>query len=196
MSEHATPTDHGLTRLLHFLRDHRGFDFTGYKTNTLSRRIDKRMDEVGITDHASYIEHLEAHPDEFPRLFNTILINVTSLFRDPDSWDHLRTEVIPTILAARAPDEPIRVWSAGCATGHEAYTLAIVLAEVMGADTFADRVKIYATDVDDEALLEARAGVATGDEVGPAVLGTELFGGPALRSVRRVCHWCSPAADV
>lgn len=151
--------DPSFSRLLDFVRDHRGFDFTGYKTNTLSRRIDKRMGEVGVEGYADYVEYLEVHPDEFPRLFNTILINVTSLFRDPESWDHLQNVVLPEILAARAADEPIRVWSAGCASGQEAYTLAIVLSELLGPEAFMERVKIYATDVDEEALLEARAGV-------------------------------------
>ncbi len=148
-----------LDELLEFLRDHRGFDFTGYKRNTLSRRIAKRMQEVGVESHRQYIEFLELRPDEFPKLFNTILINVTSMFRDPESWEHLQTVVLPTILEQRDDDDPIRVWSAGCATGQEAYTLAMVLCEVLGDEAFTRRVKLYATDRDEDALLVARAGV-------------------------------------
>jgi two-component system, chemotaxis family, CheB/CheR fusion protein len=98
------------------------------------------------------------HPDEFTALFNTILINVTGFFRDPDAWDYLRQESLPALIAAKRPDSPIRVWSAGCASGEEAFTLAMVLAEVLGPEQFRDRVKIYATDVDDEGLVQARQG--------------------------------------
>jgi two-component system CheB/CheR fusion protein len=91
-------------------------------------------------------------------LFNTILINVTAFFRDPESWEHLRTEVLERLVAGKAPGTPIRVWSAGCASGEEAYTLAMLLCEILGVEAFRDRVKIYATDVDEEQLNEARHG--------------------------------------
>ncbi|MDN5751533.1 MAG: protein-glutamate O-methyltransferase CheR, partial [Pseudonocardia sp.] len=146
----------GLEVLLAHLRDTRGFDFTGYKRSSLSRRVQRRMEQVGITDHAEYLDHLELHAEEFTALFNTILINVTAFFRDPDAWDHLRTEVLPALLASIGPDQPVRVWSAGCASGEEAYTLAMVLAELMGVEAFRARVKIYATDVDEEDLTRAR----------------------------------------
>ena len=150
--------DPGLEELLAYLRDHRGFDFTSYKRNTLSRRIDKRMYEMDVATYSAYIDFLEVHPDEFPQLFNTILINVTSFFRDGEAWDQLRESVLPGIVRARSEHEPIRVWSAGCASGEEAYTLAMVLAEEVGMAAFKDRVKIYATDVDDDALAAARNG--------------------------------------
>jgi two-component system CheB/CheR fusion protein len=142
--------------LLAHLRDTRGFDFTGYKRSSLSRRVDRRMAQVGVADYVEYLDHLELHPDEFTALFNTILINVTTFFRDPEAWDYLRTDVLPTLLAAKSPQEPLRVWSAGCASGEEAYTLAIVLAELLGPEDFRSRVKIYATDVDEEGLAQAR----------------------------------------
>jgi two-component system, chemotaxis family, CheB/CheR fusion protein len=96
------------------------------------------------------------HPEEFTQLFNTILINVTGFFRDTAAWEILTAEVIPQLVAGKRPHEPIRVWSAGCASGEEAYTLAIVLAEALGLESFRQRVKIYATDVDEEALGQAR----------------------------------------
>ena len=80
------------------------------------------MEAVGIASFSDYLDFLEVHPDEFEPLFNTLLINVTEFFRDPAAWEHLRDEVLPELLAAKAADEPIRVWSAGCATGQEAYT--------------------------------------------------------------------------
>ena len=87
-----------------------------------------------------------------------LLINVTEFFRDPPAWEHLRDDVLPGLLAAKAADEPVRVWSAGCASGQEAYTLAMVLAELLGVDAYRERVKIYATDIDEDALSQARAG--------------------------------------
>src|SRR5262249_27123509 len=117
--------------LLDHLKHSRGFDFSGYKRPSLMRRVHKRMQAVGLEGFIDYVDYLEVHPDEFIELFNTILINVTSFFRDPGAWDFLRSEVIPAILANKVDSEPIRVWSAGCASGEEAYSLAICLAEAI-----------------------------------------------------------------
>ncbi|MEZ0362169.1 CheR family methyltransferase [Mycobacterium sp. pUA109] len=149
--------DESFEALLRYMRDSRGFDFTGYKRASLMRRVRHRMSQAGYETFEQYLDVLQASSDEFSALFNTILINVTAFFRDPESWEYIRTDVIPRILADRGPDDPIRVWSAGCASGQEAYTLAILLAEALGADRFRQRVKIYATDVDEDALTEARA---------------------------------------
>jgi two-component system, chemotaxis family, CheB/CheR fusion protein len=143
--------------LLRYMRDSRGFDFTGYKRTSLMRRVRHRMDQAGHESYEEYLDVLQASSDEFAALFNTILINVTAFFRDPPAWEVLRDEVIPSMLAERSPTDSIRVWSAGCASGQEAYTLAMVLAEAIGVDEFRQRVKIYATDIDEEALTEARA---------------------------------------
>ena len=116
----------------------------------------------GYTD---YVDYLEVHPEEFGRLFDTILINVTAFFRDPTAWEASPTRCIPRILAGKRAEEPIRVWCAGCASGEEAYTLRCSLAEALGIERFRDRVKIYATDVDEEALLAARQAVYGPDEV-------------------------------
>jgi two-component system CheB/CheR fusion protein len=148
--------DPAFEALLEHLKASRGFDFTGYKRSSLMRRVNRRMTQVGIANYVDYMDHLELQGDEFTALFNTILINVTGFFRDPDTWDCLGQEVLPALLAARGPAQPLRVWSAGCASGEEAYTLAMVLAELLGPTGFRDRVKIYATDVDEEALTHAR----------------------------------------
>jgi two-component system CheB/CheR fusion protein len=145
--------------LLEYLKRHRGLDLTGYKRASLMRRVDKRMQSLGVADYAAYVDHLEVHPDEFGELFNTVLINVTTFFRDPDAWAHLSAEVLPALLARKGSDEPVRVWSAGCATGEEAYTIAIALAEAMGVEAVKARVKIYATDADEGALAHARHAV-------------------------------------
>src|SRR6266545_1832765 len=134
----------------------RGFDFTGYKRSSLMRRVDRRMAQVAVAEYSDYLDYLQVHPEEFTGLFNTILINVTGFFRDPDAWEYLRTDVLPAVLAGRGSDGPIRVWSAGCASGEEAYTLAMLLAEALGLEQFRLRAKIYATDVDEEGLLQAR----------------------------------------
>jgi two-component system CheB/CheR fusion protein len=143
-----------LRRLLEFIHRSRGFDFSGYKRTSLQRRLTKRMQEVGIEAFADYQDYLEVNPQEFALLFDTILINVTSFFRDRGAWSFLADEVIPQLVENGS--EPIRVWCAGCATGEEAYTAAIVLAEAMGEDQFRERAKIYATDADESALNHAR----------------------------------------
>src|SRR5215472_5081695 len=145
-----------LEALLEFLKHSRGFDFTGYKHSSLRRRLGKRMQGLHLERYSDYLDYLEVHPEEFPQLFNTILINVTGFFRDAAAWEFLATEIVPVIIAEKKPSDLIRVWSAGCASGEEAYTLAMVLAEALGLESFRQRVKIYATDVDEEALLQAR----------------------------------------
>ncbi|MBD1921363.1 PAS domain S-box protein [Microcoleus sp. FACHB-831] len=145
--------------LLDYLKRSRGFDFTGYKRSTLMRRVNKRMQTVEIDTYSSYVDYLEVHPDEYIHLFNTLLINVTSFFRDRSTWDYLKEEIIPLIVARKQLHEPIRVWSAACASGEEAYTIAMVIAEVLGLEQFRERVKIYATELDEEALLQARQAI-------------------------------------
>jgi two-component system CheB/CheR fusion protein len=154
--EESVP-DAEFEELLAYLKQRRGVDFTGYKRASLGRRVAKRMREVGATDHRQYVEQLEAHPTEFTELFNTILINVTSMFRDMPTWRFLQDEVLAPVLEQLPADKPIRVWSAGCSTGEEAYTLAIVLAELLGPEAFKRRVKIYGTDIDEDALQVARS---------------------------------------
>jgi two-component system CheB/CheR fusion protein len=151
-----TLTDPDFEALLVHLKEMRGFDFTGYKRSSLMRRVNRRMSQVDVRHYLDYLDFLQVHPDEFTALFNTILINVTGFFRDADAWEYLRADVLKQAVAGRTPGAPVRVWSAGCASGEEAYTLAMVLAEALGVDEFRERVKIYATDVDEEQLGEAR----------------------------------------
>jgi two-component system CheB/CheR fusion protein len=153
------------SELLTYLLETRGFDFHGYKTTSLARRIQKRMDAVGQPSFAEYREYLERHPTEFATLFNTILINVTRFFRDPAAWDSVRTQAIPQIVAGKHPEGPIRAWSAGCASGEEAYSIAMLFAEELGTEEFGKRVKIYATDLDEDALNVARHAAYTDRQV-------------------------------
>ena len=158
-------TDEAFEKLLAFIKLNRGFDFTGYKRPSLRRRILKRMDAVDLDTFDEYHAYLEANGDEFAELFDTILINVTRFFRDPAAWDYLERGILPKLLAQRDAHAPIRVWCAGCATGEEAYTIAIVLAEMLGEAAFRDRVKVYATDVDGSALSQARHAVYSSRDV-------------------------------
>lgn len=148
--------DEDLEALLLYLKETRGFDFTGYKRTSLARRVQRRLAQVGVPGFPEYVDMLQVDAEEFGALFNTILINVTSFFRDPETWSYLRDDVVPAMLAERGPDDPVRIWSAGCASGQEAYSLAMLFADVLGPDEFRHRVKIYATDVDEEALVQAR----------------------------------------
>jgi two-component system CheB/CheR fusion protein len=145
--------------LLAYLKLSRGFDFTAYKRTSLMRRVQVRMQTLGMSRFAAYLDFLQVDSEEFTRLFNTILINVTSFFRDPGNWDYLRDEILPELIGGPGATTPIRVWSAGCASGEEAYSIAMLLAEAMAPDAFRERVKIYATDVDEEALAQARPAV-------------------------------------
>jgi two-component system CheB/CheR fusion protein len=154
----AQDSEREFDELLLMMKETRGFDFTGYKRSTLQRRVRRRMSLLDLSTFGEYRDYLELQPEEFAHLFDSMLINVTGFFRDPLAWQALREKVIPELLSAKSAKSPIRVWSAGCATGEEAYTLAIVLAEAIGPEQFRERVKIYATDLDEDALQTARAG--------------------------------------
>jgi two-component system CheB/CheR fusion protein len=145
------------TSLISYIQESRGVDFRGYKKSSLRRRISRRMEEVGSESFASYHALLEVDPREFNELLNTVLINVTSFFRDAEAWVTLREKVVPAILErSRHERQPIRVWSVGCASGEEPFSVAMAFAEAMGMEAFCDRVKVYATDLDEEALRTAR----------------------------------------
>ena len=152
------PLDKAFEELLTYLRDSRGTDFTGYKRPSLRRLVDRRMSIAGSKEYRAYRDLLEVEPDEAHALLDALLINVTAMFRDPDAWQQLREELLPEALSMLGPDEPVRVWSAACASGEEAYSLAIVLHELLGDEAYRRRVKIYATDIDEGALSVARAG--------------------------------------
>jgi two-component system CheB/CheR fusion protein len=145
--------------LLQYLQRTRSFDFTDYKRASLMRRMSKRMDMVGISTYPDYVDYLEVHPEEFAQLFNTILINVTEFFRDLPAWQYLAKEILPRQL--KSSNSVFRVWCAGCASGEEAYTIAILLHEALGTSQFLNWVKIYATDLDEHALTQARLATFT-----------------------------------
>jgi two-component system CheB/CheR fusion protein len=147
-----------LENLLQEIASERGVDFRGYKRSTLERRFRKRMSDVKAPSYAEYSQYLRSHADEVNELLNTVLINVTEFFRDRPAWEVLRREVIPRLLEGREPGDSVRCWSAGCASGEEPYSLAILLAEYFGPRLSEYDVKIYGTDIDEDALTLARRG--------------------------------------
>ena len=109
--------------LLQYLKTHRGFDFTGYKRSSLMRRVMKRMSELrNIDSFRQYQDFLEEHSEEFTPLFNTILINVTSFFRDAPAWEYLAENILPRMASRKNPGGQIRVCCVGVSSGEEAYT--------------------------------------------------------------------------
>jgi two-component system, chemotaxis family, CheB/CheR fusion protein len=142
--------------LLNYLQHSRGFDFTGYKRPSLMRQLTKRMLQVNIESYEEYLDYLRVNSTEYACLFDVLLLNVTTFFRDASAWQSLAQEIIPRLVALKPEHEPIRVWSAGCASGEEVYTIAIILAEALGTQNFKARVKIYATDVDEQSLTQGR----------------------------------------
>ncbi|MEH1847491.1 MAG: CheR family methyltransferase [Nostoc sp.] len=151
--------------LLIYLRESRGFNFTSYKRSTLMRRVSKRIQLLTIKNFEGYIDYLKIHPEEFNYLFNTILINVTAFFRDPLAWEYLAEQILPNLIRNKKTSDQIRIWSAGCASGEEAYTLVILMAQILGVEEFRQRVKIYATDVDQDALKQARLAMYSAKDV-------------------------------
>ena len=136
-----------------------GRDFGQYKSSTLMRRVLRRMQVLHIEDPNEYIAQLRKLPNEPDLLFREILIGVTRFFRDPAMFEALAETVLPTLIAGGEPDQPIRIWVAGCATGEEAYSLAILINEALVQAESTRHVTIFATDIDDRAVTIARAGI-------------------------------------
>ena len=155
----ATDDEDAFGRLFVLLRAHTRHDFSRYKRNTIARRVGRRMAVHRIERLTDYVGYLQSTPLELEALFRDFLIGVTSFFRDPQAFDTLEKEVIPRLFAGKAPGASIRVWVPGCSTGQEAYSIAILLAEAMQALKSSFRVQVFATDVDDAAIKQARRGV-------------------------------------
>ena len=156
MNSPETPPE--FEALLIYLKQSRGCDLTAYKRSTLMRRFQHRMQTINISTYQSYLQYLQSHSEEYLALLNDVLINVTCFFRDQEVWDYLASEIIPRIIASKEPTDPIRVWSAGCASGQEIYSLLILLAETLVTVSCLKRVQAYATDLDQMAVQKARKG--------------------------------------
>ncbi|MEW6630023.1 MAG: CheR family methyltransferase [Pseudomonadota bacterium] len=147
-----------LSRIAALLRVRTGHDFSGYKDNTILRRIQRRMQVLQIDDPTTFYERLRDEPQQVDLLFQDLLIGVTSFFRDEHAFDVLERLVIPRLFENRKPDETIRVWVPGCATGEEAYSIAMLLKESAPRGAASPNLQIFATDIDERALEVARAG--------------------------------------
>ena len=150
-----------LDQIIILLRDRSGNDFSLYKTNTLYRRIERRMAVHQLATMKDYVRHLRANPQELDLLFKELLIGVTSFFRDAEVWEVLRNETLPALLARHPAGRMLRAWVAACSSGEEAYSLAIVFKEAI-EKLQPDRrftLQIYATDLDADAIDQARKGV-------------------------------------
>src|SRR6266705_3288402 len=141
MSKQATLQD-----LLQELAQIRGLDFRDYKPGTLERRLQKRLAELHLPSYDAYLEYFHNNPLEIDEVLRVVLINVTQFFRDPPAWECLRKDAFPKLLKNLKPGDTFRAWSAGCATGEEVYSLAILLAEHFGAGLKDYDFRLYATD--------------------------------------------------
>ncbi|KYF76313.1 hypothetical protein BE20_07360 [Sorangium cellulosum] len=149
-----------LQELLDLVRERSGVDFTKYKQATILRRLRRRMAATNTEDIDEYVRYLADHPEEHQRLVNSFLIKVTEFMRDPDLFAHLKDVVLPSLIEhARNDNRSLRIWSAGCATGEEAYSLAILVSELLGDELDSFNVRIFSTDLDGEAINFARRGI-------------------------------------
>ncbi len=150
----------GLTSIIDLLRTHTPYDFTLYKPGTLRRRIDRRMSMAGIAADGlpDYLELMRRDPTERDNLAKDMLINVTEFFRDPKVFELLATTVIPGLIRGRAADNHLRLWVAGCSTGEETYSLAILFLEQIALAGLAMKLQLFASDVDPDAVATARDG--------------------------------------
>ena len=148
-----------LKKIAVILRDQTGHDFSQYKENTLIRRVERRMavHQIGLPE--DYVRYLRQTPAEAQSLFRDLLIGVTSFFRDPEVFDVLASKVVPQLFADKPNGTPIRVWVCGCATGEEAYSIAILLQEHLDTLRRSFKVQVFATDIDKHAIEHARSGI-------------------------------------
>jgi two-component system CheB/CheR fusion protein len=147
------------SKIFVLLRAQTGHDFSQYKPSTIYRRIERRMAVHQIDTIDAYCSYLQQSPPEVEALFRDLLIGVTNFFRDPEPFAVLEAEVIPKLFAGKPPGSNVRVWSTGCSTGEEAYSLAILLVERMEALKQSYTLQVFATDIDSRAIASARVGL-------------------------------------
>ncbi|TCK32786.1 two-component system CheB/CheR fusion protein [Paraburkholderia sp. BL8N3] len=157
-SDTASPAEDALQRILATLRARTGHDFRHYKRATVLRRIERRLQVNALRDLPSYRRFLDTHPDESDALLKDMLIGVTNFFRDRDAFEALERQIVPRICEDKAEDDSIRVWAAGCSTGEEAYSLAMLLNECVAETNKSCGIQVFATDIDESAIETARTG--------------------------------------
>ena len=151
--------EEALREILTLLRARTRHDFTNYKRGTLLRRIERRLQVTESEDIPTYLEYVRNHPAELQGLLRDMLISVTNFFRDPEAFSALANEVVPRLFANKEAGNQVRVWTTGCATGEEAYSLAILLSEHAERLNNPPGIQVFATDIDDQAIATARGGV-------------------------------------
>jgi two-component system CheB/CheR fusion protein len=161
----ALSEDPNMDAALKLLRDNFGIDFSLYKMTTVGRRIQRRLELLRVAGLPEYVDLLLHEPDELHKLYQDLLIGVTQFFRDPEAFEAIERDVIPKLLEQVKPDEELRMWIAGCATGEEAYSLAMLFAEACAARDRPIRVKILATDVHQRSLDFASVGIYGEDQL-------------------------------
>src|SRR5262245_9956584 len=193
-SQSSHPGERGLGELLETLSSTYGFDFREYKEGSLVRRIRTRLSQLHVKDFAAYAQYMTENPDEHIALFNAVLINVTAFFRDPEAWKIIAEDVIPRIVHGAQESRSIRIWSAGCSSGEEPFSVAMLLAEHLGDRASEYLIKIYGTDIDEEALTTARHGLYRLDQLKdvPVDLLDRYFSrdGQLYRFRRDIRRWC------
>ena len=158
-AEKTPESENALTTIFRLLRSATGVDFSHYKPNTLDRRIQRRMPLYKLERLEDYAQYLQEHPVEVKALYEEILIHVTSFFRDPETFQQLKEQVLPTITQGKSLEFPIRIWVAGCSTGEEAYSIAICLLEFLENKATLPPIQIFATDISEAAIEKARSGI-------------------------------------
>ncbi len=156
--DNAAPDESAMFRIFRLFRQNFNLDFSLYKPATITRRIERRMQLLAITNIDSYVEALESDVEEIDCLFRDLLVEVTHFFRDPDAFQRLRESILPELLRRSDPKQEIRVWASGCATGEEAYSIAILLSEAIANAKSEQKFKVFATDVHRKSLEIASAG--------------------------------------
>ncbi len=153
-------TQSAVEKITILLRNYSGHDFSPYKKNMIYRRVERRMGIHQIDRIASYVRFLQENPQELGVLFKELLIGVTNFFRDPDEWKALKERVLPALFSGWKANRPLKAWVAGCSTGEEAYSLAIVLKEGVEEANLVGKlqIQIFATDLDQDAIDKARQG--------------------------------------
>jgi two-component system CheB/CheR fusion protein len=147
-----------MQKVLMTVRSKTGHDFSLYKKNTVIRRIRRRINVHNIENPIAYLHYLQGHPDEVQQLFKELLINVTSFFREPEAFEVFKTTILPELLLDKPSDYTIRVWVPGCATGEEAYSIAMIIREYAEKSRQDYRLQMFATDIDESSITQARGG--------------------------------------
>ncbi len=156
---HEMNNENLLKKIFLLIRNQRGHDFSKYKPSMINRRIERRLAVNQIENMADYIKFLQQTPAEMEILLNDMMIGVTSFFRDKDAFEKLEKEIIPKLFEGKAENSTVRIWCAGCSTGQEAYSIAILLREHLEELKMRYKVQVFATDIDRQAIAIARAGV-------------------------------------